>query len=207
MMTPGLDATLIGSLETMQADSTDFLCLSSFQHNFALLSWLDESTINAHWKRLALSGSVMRWGATNGHGVKPRIFYVPLTNATSLANVLQQLEQIQNERSIQTVNIMLNIPPTRVAPSAQDVPIQALSPKPIADKRDTSQHATPPKNSLPLEAQQQVLSDFASETMVTPIDATQPLDRQRHHAIDREDEREEWEALDRLVDDLDAFKF
>ena len=52
MMTPGLDATLVGSLDGVQLDSTDYLCLSSFSQNLALVASLDVADGARHWERL-----------------------------------------------------------------------------------------------------------------------------------------------------------
>jgi hypothetical protein len=181
MMTPGLDATLIGALEKVSTDSTDFLCLSSFQHNFAFISWLDEATVAAQWERLGLAGTVARPGASNGHHRKPRIYYLPLTHATTVADILAQLEQLQRERSVKTVGIQLGptASPSRAASSSLAASAGGL---PVIQP---SQPTRTPAASLPPPA---------SHSSAHPLS-------------DDEDEDEEWEELDRLVDDLDAFEF
>lgn len=201
MMTSGLDATLIGALETIQADSTDFLCLSSYQHNFALVSWLDEASVVEHWQRLDLAGSVARLGAINGHSRKPRIYYLQLTHATTVTDILGQLEQLQRERSVKTVDIQLAFPATQAKPVVPDAEYPKDGSLPVTIASSIKVHATlaaTPTSALPVI---QPTQSASRRTPVLPPTAT--------HASGQPslDDDEEWEELDRLVDDLDAFEF
>ncbi len=203
MMTAGLDATLIGALETISADSTDFLCLSSFQHNFAFVSWLDEASVVTHWQRLGLAGSVSRPGGTNVHNGKPRIYYLQLGHATTVADVLLQLEQLQRERSVKTIDIQLALP---LAPARQALP-------PSAYPKDGSPSLAAAAAIHPQAAN---TTTSATATGLPVIQPAQAPSRQMPtlpppaiHASGQQslDDDEEWEELDRLVDDLDAFDF
>ena len=62
MMTPGFDATMIGPLESVEKDGTDFLCLSSFNHSLVLLTWLPLEQAQQNWERLGLDGQVIPIG-------------------------------------------------------------------------------------------------------------------------------------------------
>jgi hypothetical protein len=209
MMTSGMDATLIGALEKVSTDSTDFLCLSSFQHNFALISWLAEATVAAQWQRLGLAGTVAPPGATNGHYRKPRIYYLPLTQATTVADILAELERLQRERSVKTVGIQLGT---------------AASPSKTAFSGTAAPHANPTKfpevSSQAAAALAPIAPAFGLAASAGGLPIIQPPPT-RHPAASlapsasqasrnpssEEEEEEEWEELDRLVDELDAFEF
>lgn len=173
MMTPGLDATLVGPLESMRGDSTDFLCLSSFQHNFGFVSWLDESAVVEQWTRLGLAGSVARPGSTPGSPRKPRVFYLQLEGEGSVASILQQLERLQQDRSVQTVDILLSppLPKSRARPDRAD--------------------GTPPIPPRPIAA-----------TVTGSVPLGEPMTGNGEGGGDTD---ADWEELDRLIDDLDAF--
>lgn len=201
MMTPGLDATLIGALETIQADSTDFLCLSSFQHNFALVSWLDEASVVEHWQRLDLAGSVSRPGAINGHSRKPHIYYLQLTHATTVIDVLGQLEQLQRERSVKTVAIQLAGPPNQAKPVSPVAEYSKDGSLPVTIAPSINVHAATTANTSAALPVIQPMQSPSRQTPVLPTTATHASGQQSL------DDDEEWEELDRLVDDLDAFEF
>ncbi len=176
MMTSGLDATLIGPLERVRPDSTDFLCLSGFNHSLALVSWLDESQVATHWQRLALPGSIVRRGRTNGSPASSRVYYFQLSDGASGETVLRQLEELQRERALRTVDISLGLPVARANPS-----------KTPAAARPTQPPTQPPTKPL------------------TSPPAPRPAEAANEQVGDALDEDEQWPALDQLVDDLDSF--
>jgi hypothetical protein len=112
MMTPGLDATLVGALENIAAESTDCLCLSSFSQSLALLSWASEAEVRRHWQRLELSGHILTMGQRPGdssasaeaHGRRLVYFFAMQTEKQAILN---QLRQLLVERSVQTVSLAL----------------------------------------------------------------------------------------------------
>ncbi len=106
MMTAGLDATLVGSLESIQADSTDYLCLSGFTQSLALVSTLSFEAASAQWQRLQLPGEVTMVGGSTS-GKTPRVYYFPLELGTP--ELLSRLRQLLVDRSIQTVSVALPI--------------------------------------------------------------------------------------------------
>lgn len=104
MMVPGLDATLVGSLEEMQVESTDYLCLSSFSHNVALVTWLTCLQAAEQWRRLELGGQVVQAGDVPV-GKTRIVHYLSLKAGTSA--ILSRLKQLLADKSVQTVSLLL----------------------------------------------------------------------------------------------------
>jgi hypothetical protein len=197
MMTPGLDATLIGPIESIQADSTDFLCLSTFNHNFGFISWLDEPTVAAHWQRLGLAGTVARPGSLSTEQAsslpKPRIYHFQIMASAPHTDILSQLRELQRDRAVKTVGIGLSAPLTRSTSERSLQPAPPLPEKPPAEKGPLV--ATP-------------LASHAAPTSPLPSAQPEPAARHLQRTPDsEEDEDEQWQELDQLVDDLDAFEF
>ncbi len=109
MLAAGMDATLVGPLELIRPDSTDFLCLTGFQHSLAFVSWLDEQQVREHWGRLGLSGVVRCAGAAGDERTASGrvIYYFPLSMATGTETVLQGMRDLQRDRSVKTVGVAL----------------------------------------------------------------------------------------------------
>lgn len=210
MMTPGLDATLIGPIETIQVDSTDFLCLSTFNHNFGFVSWLDEATVASHWNRLGLTGTVARPGSLStdqaAHLPKPRVYHFQI-QATGPSRggpsekgpsetILNQIQQLQRERAVKTVGIGLGTPPAK-RPSGNAPPAKPKS------------NASLPISALPHVAAANVQIN-APAPAVSPT--KQPNEQPNNQSTKQpvaadDDDDEQWQQLDQLVDDLDAFDF
>jgi hypothetical protein len=187
MMSPGLDATLIGPIESILPDSTDFLCLSSFNHNIGFVSWLDQETVAAHWRRLGLAGGIgAPGGLVIGEG-KPRIYFFRIEGSQAGPNVLRQLQELQADRSVRTVSIGLASSQTPNAAdrkeSAPAVRLPVVASTPLAK--------TPTRAEFDAEAVEGVARQAAS----------------RRYSIEEDEvvDEERWQDLDQLVDDLDAF--
>ncbi len=183
MMAPGLDATLIGPLESIRADSTDLLCLKSFNHTVSLVSWLDAQSVAEHWSRLGLPGSLVFQrdqldnGSSGQSSLRVHSFQIRIQDGHQA--ILEQLRQLQKDRAVRTVTISLD-------PPVQARPFLSVDAPSVESPRLPIDH---PKSVVPADQQH--------ETSAVS------------HAVDHEhvdsDEDQDWQQLDRLVDDLEAF--
>lgn len=191
---PGLDATLTASLNVIQPDQTDFLCLSSLTQSLALVSSLDYDQVVAEWERLQLGGQVLRVGSTP-QGAERRVYYFSLETET--AAIVLQLKQLLSDMSVQTVNVQL----------------------PIASNNRTTLPSSPttaPNNSGLVALGQPLRTNAASggagehSTTTTPGNsvnteiAAVPQDASAPTSIPQDDSTIEWPDLEKLVDDFDA---
>jgi len=185
MLAPGLDATIVASLETIQFDSTDHLCLQDSGQEMILAGWLPLESAASAWARLQLGGrlcSFERSGPVHlSTGAAPdrRIRYLQLTLQTRVDEVIQQLEQILASRRVHTVSIQLQSQPPQ-------------NPKNVSPGPNPHQTAKP--ESLP-PADSVLVGDSA----IRKHDSSSSLSPA---AVDSKSN--DWENLDKLVDDLDA---
>jgi hypothetical protein len=129
MMASGLDATLIGPLEHIAPESTDFLCLNSFNHSLALVSWLSAEQVASECQRLQLASQVVALGQlVSPEGAAKRVYYFSMRQPTS--TILSQLLELKHDRSVQTVGIML--PGAGVTPSKTPPPKAPSAPVVVA---------------------------------------------------------------------------
>ncbi len=173
----GIDATLVGSLDGVQPDSTDYLCLSSFgNQTLAVVSSLSFEQVAQQWARLQLGGEVVRMGQAS-QTRQPRVVYFPLSLDT--ATTLAELRQLLVDQSVKTVGLIMPLGKTaRDSPRSQ--PLASTPTQTIVAKPGDSYAASPRAASLPLPSQ-----------VPPPNDAQAEIDQQ-------------WPSLDRLVDELDA---
>jgi hypothetical protein len=180
MLSPGLDATMVGPLERIEADDTDYLCLSSFQYNFALVSTLDASSAQKAWDRLGLSGTIVDLGIADGVDASPvntesiegkRILYLRLSPNARVTDVVTQLQNLLAARNVKPVSIGCLAKTT--------APKHKQSSEPVVGK-------SKPTNQAPAS----VAPQQPHQSRVVPTSE-----------VDEDDE--EWTHLDRLVDDLD----
>ncbi len=188
MMTPGLDATLVGSLDGVQLDSTDYLCLSSFSQNLALVASLDVAEVARHWERLGLDGHIVPVGHANGTPGR-RVYYLPLELGT--ASILAHLKQLLIDRTVQTVSLLLPVmakpQPTVDKPAVDKPAVESIGPLPTSLSKLNSSTVAAAQGAIPtvLPADQKALTRTAVEL---ELEAAEP----------------QWPDLDRLVDDFDA---
>lgn len=130
MMTSGLDATMIGPLEHVHPDDTDFICLNSFNHSFALVSWLPREHVAEHWNRLALEGEVVgladQPSGTTGH----KVLYLQLSPSAQLPSIVAQLKELLQQRNVKTVSIQLTSPRAAASPMASAAATALTASKP-----------------------------------------------------------------------------
>lgn len=127
MMTAGLDATMIGPLEHVKQEDTDYICLNSFNHSFALVSWLPSEHVREHWNRLGLEGEVVGLSDPPSKGNGHRVFYLQLNPSAQLPAIVSQLRELLQQRNVKTVSIQLTSPPVATSRKAS-----APAPKPEA---------------------------------------------------------------------------
>lgn len=183
IMKQGLDATMIGPIEHVQPEDTDFICISSFQHSFVVLSWLEIEEVDRHWKRLGLAGQVASTSRASPADSGKKIFHIQLQEGTSVERVIQQVHSMLEARQTKVVPIGLGLSPGMgSAPS----PAKPPQPKPA-----------PPKPN----------ADSASEARSKPTKANatktpQVADTARDSEADVSEKQQQ--NLDQLVDDFDA---
>ncbi len=121
LLAPGLDATLTASLDSIEPEHTDYLCLSGVTQSLALVSSLDYQQVVAQWERLQLGGQVIRFGQSSA-GAERRVYYFALQSGA--ASIVSHLKELLGDMSVQTVNLLL---PTKVTAGAkQSLPLKVL---------------------------------------------------------------------------------
>lgn len=180
MMADGMDATLVGPLDSVQLDSTDYLCLSGFgSQTLAVVSSLSFEQVAQQWSRLQLGGQVVRMGQAGPMGLR-RVVYFPLTS--DVPATLRELGQLLLDQAVKVVGVIMPLGKT-----AQPLPrslARSSSPAQISTGKSSDSGAAP---SPPA----------ASQPLPTQLPVSQPSEM--HAQLE-----EEWPDLDRLVDDLDA---
>ncbi len=191
---------MVGPFQRMQLDDTDFLCVSSFNHSFAVLSWLPPEDLEHHWRRLGLTGTVVSRHQIAQASVAPerRIYHFQLLADSRVEQIIAELTELLNDRSVKTVSIDM-IGKKR----ANEKQYENGSGESVASTRTSD---TAPELAHPVVSSQ-----------ATPVSAPDPqsVDREpvRKQGLDRvngkqvivePDEEPEWEHLEQLVDDFDS---
>ncbi len=186
MMTAGLDATLIGSLDNVQIDSTDYLCLSGFaSQRLALVSALSLEEVAEQWRRLQLGGQVVRVGEA-GSATGRRIYYFALSS--NVESTLAELRQLLSDQSVKTVDVLMPLGKTA---------------QPAASSHDSG--SMPSGSQTPLPVHQPPLKKLSNRPASEPALPAASIPVHSTAQGDSGDESEEqWPDLDRLVDDFDA---
>lgn len=175
MMTDGLDATMVGPLESVDPSDTDFLCISSFNHSFVVASWLPLSEMQSHWQRLNLVGNV-----TDIENPLPvaadvrRIYHVHLNANLDSNQLIPRLRQIVRDRNTSTIGIG-SLTTTPTSKSETNPRASPIHPEPtFGDLK------TPPTSPAEKEGR--------TEPVPNPEEAQDP----------------EWSHLDELIDEFDS---
>jgi hypothetical protein len=184
MMTAGLDATLVGSLERVQADSTDYLCLSGFAQSIALVSALPAEAVAQHWKRLALPGQILPIAQEQSSSER-RVYYLPL--GLGVLPIVEQLKQLLADRNVRTVGLSLPL----VSKSGA---VMGVSPSNVAggEVTESTTIKQSPVGGGPIGG---------SDTV--PVENS-GADLRGAPTLQPESYDLEWPNLDQLVDDFDA---
>lgn len=192
MMTPGLDATMIGPIEHVQPEDTDFLCISSFNYNFVIVSWNDTEHLQQHWKRLCLGGeitSIDQRSAANGDPNRARrIMHFCLRRNTQIKQILAQLLEVLRDRNVKTIDIALD----SASPSAISNTVESAdaAPKQRTNAKNEHDPGRPTTNDADIKKSSQDVPHFQSDTS--------------RDSIVEDDDDTRWQHLDQLVDDFDA---
>jgi hypothetical protein len=183
ILVPGLDANLVGDIDAIELGSTDYLCLQGHSRDLVLASFLDLPNAKAAWERLKLSGRFIDFSASE-QAIRAalrnpesgrKVYYFQLTFNDCVTVLLDQCQKLLDSQRISLVSIQL-------APS-----------RPKPNIRPNSQ---PQSNALPLQSNSQPATSSA------PVASTPRREHVNEATQDRGDE--DWTALDKLVDDLDA---
>ncbi len=146
MMTAGLDATLIGSLDNVQIDSTDYLCLSGFANQrLALVSALSLEEVAEQWRRLQLGGRIVQLGEASS-AAERRVYYFSLLS--SIESTLAQLRQLLSDQAVKTVDVIM---PLGKAAQPLTNP-QPPNSKPSGSQSSPSTRTTLPASPIPVHA-------------------------------------------------------
>lgn len=128
LMTDGMDANLIGPLDTMAADSTDCLCISGFRGSLAVLSWLDTAQLRTAWERLGLGGEVRKFGEPPTQSGVRSVVHFQMRPGVTVQELTGLMSKLQNDLSVKTVGIAgISLASPAAKPAAQ--PTHAESPK------------------------------------------------------------------------------
>jgi len=178
LFTQGLDATLIGPLESIQIGSTDHLCLEGLKGPFALLSWGSVREVASQLARLSIQGgladrddnqvTIVEIKAPGVEGIDRRIDHYQLRTETLPSVWIDQIKQTLQSRDVKAFQIRM---PTKITDSKPMVALKSDLPKAIIEK---------------------VVAKLVAKT--TDFSKVVDLDQ---------DEDEAWEHLDLLMDDLD----
>ncbi len=196
IMSEGLDATLIGPLGRIAADSTDMLCLRGFTHELALLAWMPMEQAAVWWQSQGLSGTLVPLKLAGQPGSAETIPSGLITHSGRRINYCQLSAQI-NPRDVRNA-LVSRLSDLRVKP----VSIQLVRPT-------TGSIGSGPVISDPLPrpvvasgSGSDALRPSASNVVPTSLDSGHPSTRPpiREPA----DTDEEFSELDHLVDDLEA---
>jgi hypothetical protein len=194
MMTAGLDATLVGSLERVQPDSTDYLCLTGFAQSIALVSPLPVEEVARHWKRLDLPGHVLSVGEVHRSSER-RVYYLPLE--LGVLSIIEQLKQLLADRNVRTVGLAL---PLAFKAGEAAITVQPRAAGPIPAKPTTLEDSSAGANpAVSIEA----LSSQAVDSKAEPVERRGAVLR-GVPVVQPESYDVEWPNLDQLVDDFDA---
>lgn len=212
MMTTGLDATMVGPLERIQTDDTDFLCVSSFQHSFVIASWLSPEDLQSHWQRLGLDGSVVPLtldGSTSSSGdgrIAPstgskRIYHVRLQSDSKIASILPRLQQLLADRQVKTVEIDLLSSNVSGMRAKAGEPVKASAPQPVAEPSRSEGQESSPERLQSKEGDVSHATEGVDARSRTHHDAASGVaSSSSQQPSENEDE---FQHLDQLVDDLD----
>ncbi len=179
LFTPGLDATLIGPVESIEAGRTDHLCLEGLKGPFALLGWTSIADCHRQLSRLEIHGSLfdrddkmstaLMIQTEKPADVSRRIDYFQLRTGLEPKYWVELLKQILESRDVKAFQIQM--------PIKSSVPL--LSPN------KTIKHSE--------KRADKIVDATGSQTKEMVYSKTIDLDR----------DQEAWEHLDSLMDDLD----
>jgi hypothetical protein len=200
MLVPGLDANLIGDIETFEFGGTDHLCLQGHTRDIVLASFLDLPTAETAWNRLGQSGHFVDFSSsaesirTSHSAGMRRVFYFQLSPRQQVAALLDRCRELLAAQQLSLVTI--GIAPAASLPGSPTQRGSAVLPI-VSNANRTAQIPDQP-------APQSYTSSLRTAESVRTADRAPIETREvvRPNAI--QEESEDWSQLDKLVDDLDA---
>ncbi len=207
MVVPGLDANLISAIETLQSDATDWLCLQGLGNDVVLAGFIELVQAAEAWHRLGFSGtfvnlkqSARELAATaSSLSSKRRIYYYQLHNAADVSKLLDLCIQLQNAQQTPLVSIQFGSKPaTGLNPKSASI-AATVTPNPSESTTASSTPTHRQHNAYDHTSHQHSL---AAEGNGKPVN---PDQKPRYSSTsESEADDEDWSAIDKLVDDLDA---
>jgi hypothetical protein len=201
MLVAGVDANLIGDIESIAVGSTDHLCLQGLTRDIVLCAFLSAERAQQALNRLSIAGRWVDFAADaaalrtsqSPAIAERRIFFYPLTPGQSVNDLLDRCQQLVAAQKQPLVHIQLGS--LRQAPA-----LDAVTPATAASKVRISRPAPPA--AIPEAASPEVMLPKMMNQPQSAAQAAQPL----RSVPEEEDDltRPQWDAIDRLVDDLDA---
>ena len=189
MLSPGLDANLIGDISTVELGGTDHLCLLGHTRDIVLASFLDLAEAQVAWQRLgqvghfvdcASSEETIRSSQRAADGMR-RVFYFRLRLGQPVPALFDLCHKLLAAQQLNLVTIRLGTVSPAQAPPMQLPVVSRVQPPPAPKPR-------------------------AGETAMGQAAAATPLLHAADVGQDRlfDDDDPRWNELDKLVDDLDA---
>jgi len=189
MGVPGIDLSIVNSLNPTEIAETDRLLLSSFQNDLAVLDWRDADDSLSALAILGVSGArAPHQLDPNSAAVQPgkrRIYVVDLRNGDSPAAVVNAMKDLLDQRRVVAVPLSIGglSKPKTPAVTMPISPPQSVAPQastpPVAVENETLTDAKPTNGTI--------ANPFPRETDIKSV---------RHEPSDRD--------LDALVDGLNA---
>lgn len=166
----GIDVSLVPHLEHLEPGSTGLLCLEGVKGDMVLLNWMPETQAFSALKSRAIAGRLGRHRlaqqqpqaptptvdtVTAGPQAQRFIFCLNLADANCADTVLDEINRIREEATVQTVSLALGglnkpaaaLPVVPTAPVVPTVPNPQLPKPPSAEP----QPAAAPSSSTPSE--------------------------------------------------------
>lgn len=213
LMLPGLDANLIGDIGTIELGSTDHVCLLGHSRDLVLASFLELGQARAAWQRLGQSGFFVDLAqdeadiraSLRGAIAGRKVFYFQLALGQPVDRLLDRCRELLAAQQVSLVTLQLR-PNGNHGNSNGSINgngngngngnAPALAAKPAGA-------VVPSTRSLPL------MPEAGGAPLANRAESLANRGQLSHSSFSRagqaeSDEHEEWSALDKLVDDLDA---
>lgn len=188
MFTPGLDATLIGPLETIASGSTDHLCLEGFKGPFSLLSWVSANDCRQQLSRLGISGMIFDHDSGVSSGIPIENSIAHETNNTRRIEFFQLRTDAKPSKWIELLKQRLEVREVKAFQIQLSGKALTLPTVPLAAATSVT------KDELP-----------SSRPPLVPLIHSQRVEKSiaKLERVDLDCDDEAWVHLDTLMEDLD----
>lgn len=186
IMAPSLDAAIVHSLEQIQPDSTDDLCLQGLKGDFVLLSWSTPASIPDELARLGIDAKLIEdWKSAEKVPGKS-VYFLQLNDRVPVCDCIGRLVELLKSRSVATVSLGLT------PASAQPMPL------PLAGNKTSPPAAT---NSAKSQSTAPVDAASVSKAKVAPNTAARQNTLANPNTIEDD---EDFPHLDTLFAEFDS---